>query len=216
VTVPPREIVYVWEVPVRLTHWIVALAIVVLTVTGLFIGGPYLRGGNFLMLDMKAWHLDFAVVLLCAVLWRLVWLFTGNAWSSWRGIVPFATPGWLQRAIETMLWYGFLRRTSPAEVGHNPLAAMAYIGVYGLLVVEIFTGFAMNSMTWGGWWSAAFGWIFLVLPANDVRLAHHLIMWLLLGFLVHHVYSSVLMDSTERSGILSSIVTGYKSIRRAP
>jgi len=131
-------------------------------------------------------------------------------------IRPFATAGWLKRSIQTMLWYMFLRRRSPDEIGHNPLAAMAYIGIYGLLGLEIFTGFALNSMSWGGWWNVVFGWIFLLLPANDVRFAHHMIMWLLLGFLVHHIYSSVLMDTEERSGLLSSIVTGYKSIRRDP
>jgi Ni/Fe-hydrogenase 1 B-type cytochrome subunit len=210
----PRELIYVWQLPVRLTHWIVALAIAVLTITGIYIGNPYLRGGNFLMLYMREWHLVFAVVLLCAVVWRLAWLFMGNLWSSWRGFVPFATPGWLKRSFETMLWYMFLRRRSPDEIGHNPLAAMAYIFIYGLLALEIFSGFAMNSMSWGGWWSVVFGWIFLFVPANDVRWAHHMIMWLLLGFLIHHIYSSVLMDTEERSGLLSSIVTGYKSIRR--
>ncbi len=211
-----RQLIYVWQLPVRLTHWIVALAILVLTITGIYIGNPYLRGGNFLMLDMRMTHLVSAIVLLCAVVWRVAWLFMGNQWSSWRGFVPFATAGWLKRSIQTMLWYMFLRRRSPDEIGHNPLAAMAYIGIYGLLGLEIFTGFALNSMSWGGWWNVVFGWIFLLLPANDVRFAHHMIMWLLLGFLVHHIYSSVLMDTEERSGLLSSIVTGYKSIRRDP
>jgi Ni/Fe-hydrogenase 1 B-type cytochrome subunit len=41
-----------------------------------------------------------------------------------------------------------------------------------------------------------------------------MIMWLLLGFAVHHVYSAVLMDAEERTGILISILTGYKLVRR--
>jgi Ni/Fe-hydrogenase 1 B-type cytochrome subunit len=213
---PLRELVYVWQLPVRLTHWIVALAIAVLSVTGIYIGNPFLRGGHFLMLDMRMVHLVFAIVLVCAVVWRLAWLFMGNQWSTWRGFVPFASPNWMQRSFQTMLWYMFLRRRSPDEIGHNPLAATAYIFIYGLLLLEIFTGFALNSMPWGGAWSTVFGWIFLIVPANDVRLVHHMIMWLLLGFVVHHIYSSVLMDTEERSGLLSSIVTGYKSIRRNP
>ena len=32
--------VYVWEAPVRLWHWVMALAMVVLAVTGYFIGSP--------------------------------------------------------------------------------------------------------------------------------------------------------------------------------
>jgi Ni/Fe-hydrogenase 1 B-type cytochrome subunit len=43
-------------------------------------------------------------------------------------------------------------------------------------------------------------------------MVHHMIMWLLLGFMVHHVYSVILVDSEERSGLLSSIVTGDKTI----
>jgi Ni/Fe-hydrogenase 1 B-type cytochrome subunit len=32
--------VYVWQVPVRIWHWVMALAMVVLCVTGYFIGSP--------------------------------------------------------------------------------------------------------------------------------------------------------------------------------
>ena len=210
----PRQLVYVWQIPVRVTHWLIALSVAMLSITGIYIGNPFLFGGNFLMLWMKTTHLVFAVLLLCMVVWRLAWAFMGNEWSRWYAFVPFATPGWWGRAFKTMTFYGFMRRKAPPDVGHNPLAAAAYIGVYALLIVEIFTGFAMNSMSWGGWWNVVFGWIFLFLPANDVRLVHHLVMWCLLGFVVHHIYSSILMDSEERSGLLSSIFTGFKFVRR--
>lgn len=211
-----RKLIYVWQIPVRIAHWTIALCIAILAITGIYIGNPYLGGGNFLMLWMKSTHLVFAVLLTCMVVWRIAWAFMGNEWSRWSAFIPFATPGWWGRASKTILFYGFLRRKAPPDVGHNPLAVSAYVGVYALLVVEICTGFALNSMSWGGWWSVAFGWIVRVLPANDVRLVHHLIMWLLLGFVVHHVYSSVLMDSEERSGLISSIFTGYKAVRREP
>lgn len=208
-----RRLVYVWQIPVRVTHWTIALCITVLAVTGFFIGHPYASGG-MVMLWMRATHLVFAVLLTCTVIWRVAWAFMGNEWSSWRAFIPFATPGWWDRAFSTAMFYGFLRRKAPPDVGHNPLAATAYVGVYLLFVVEIITGFAMNANSWGGWWYVAFGWVFALLPANDVRLTHHLVMWLLLGFVVHHVYSSVLMDNEERTGILSSIVNGFKFVRR--
>jgi Ni/Fe-hydrogenase 1 B-type cytochrome subunit len=34
--------VYVWQVPVRVTHWLIALSIIVLSVTGFYIGRPFL------------------------------------------------------------------------------------------------------------------------------------------------------------------------------
>ena len=44
-----------------------------------------------------------------------------------------------------------------------------------------------------------------------MRLVHDLIMWLILAFVVHHVYTAILIDLEEHSGLLSSIMTGYKS-----
>lgn len=205
---------YVWQIPVRVTHWVIALAITVLCVTGLYIANPYLRGAGNLMLNMKATHLVFAVLLTSMVVWRVVWAFVGNRWSRWRAFVPFGTPGWWPRTRDALLFYLFLRRSSPQDIGHNALAALAYLAVYALLLVEIVTGFALNALTWGGAWLTFLGWVFVLLPINDVRLVHHLVMWLLLGFVVHHVYSAVLMDSEERTGIVSSIFTGYKTIKR--
>ncbi len=83
-----------------------------------------------------------------------------------------------------------------------------------MMFVEIFMGFALQSLGGGGWRKVAFGWVFSLMSAQAVRLTHHMIMWLLLGFAVHHVYSAILVDAEERTGILTSIFTGYKFARR--
>jgi hypothetical protein len=49
---------------------------------------------------------------------------------------------------------------------------------------------------------------------QPVRLAHDIIMWLFLAFTIHHVYSCILIDLEERSGLVSSIITGFKSLTR--
>ena len=36
------EIRYVWEWPIRITHWLNALCVLLLSVTGLYIGSPFL------------------------------------------------------------------------------------------------------------------------------------------------------------------------------
>ena len=46
------------------------------------------------------------------------------------------------------------------------------------------------------------------------RFIHHIVMWLLLGFGVHHVYSAVLMSQIEQNATMESIFTGYKFLRR--
>jgi Ni/Fe-hydrogenase 1 B-type cytochrome subunit len=210
---PARQLVYVWEIPVRVTHWTVALCILMLSITGYYIGSPFFGGGpaSQPMLWARALHHVFAVLLTCTVIYRIVWAFIGNQFSRWSAFVPFATPGWWKRAWGTMLFYGFMQRKAPPETGHNPLAATAYLGIYVLLLVQIVTGSALSEP---GFSHSLFGWVAVLMPLNDVRLVHHLVMWLLLGFVVHHIYSSILMDNEERSGIISSIFTGYKAIRR--
>jgi Ni/Fe-hydrogenase 1 B-type cytochrome subunit len=39
-------------------------------------------------------------------------------------------------------------------------------------------------------------------------------MWLLLGFAVHHVYSSLLMSQVEQNATVESIFSGYKFVSK--
>lgn len=204
------ERVYVWEVPVRLTHWVSVLAILVLSGTGFYIGDPIFGGSVSLMAWMRGVHRISAYVFVSSVLLRTYWAFAGNDWASWRALFPYLTAEGRRQMARTFLYYTFLRRQPPGGLGHNPLAGIAYAAVVALMVAEIFTGFALQSLGGGGWRRALFGWIFSLISLQGVRLVHHMIMWLLLGFAVHHVYSSVLMDVEEKNGLLTSIFTGYK------
>ena len=202
--------VYVWEVPVRLTHWVNTLAILVLSGTGFYIGNPFIPGSVYLMGWMRAIHRLTAYVFVASLLLRTYWAFAGNQWASWRTLFPYLTPEGRQGMGQTFRFYTFIRRRPPGEIGHNPLAGTTYSLVVLLMVVEVVTGFALLSLAKGGWWSVAFGWVFGVLSPQGTRLLHHLIMWLLLGFAVHHVYSAILMDAEEKNGLMTSIFTGYK------
>jgi Ni/Fe-hydrogenase 1 B-type cytochrome subunit len=82
------------------------------------------------------------------------------------------------------------------------------------MLLQVLTGFALQSFGGAGWRTVAFGWVFSLAGPQTVRLVHHVIMWLLLGFAVHHVYSSLLMDAEEKTGVVASIFSGYKFIRR--
>jgi Ni/Fe-hydrogenase 1 B-type cytochrome subunit len=115
----------------------------------------------------------------------------------------------------TFFFYTFVYRDPPGDVGHNALAAIAYSGIWSLLLIEIVTGFAMSSLYHAGWPQEWFRWVFLIISPQATRLIHRLIMWLLLGFVIFHVYSGLLMDVEERSGLMSSMLTGYKSARRS-
>jgi Ni/Fe-hydrogenase 1 B-type cytochrome subunit len=208
------ERVYVWEIPVRLTHWVNVLAILVLSATGFYIGDPVFGGSVYLMAWVRGVHRITAYVFIASLTLRTYWAFAGNEWAKGRELFPYVTREGRRGIVRTFLYYTFLRREPPGAVGHNPLAGLAYSAVVALMLLEVLTGFALQSLGTTGWRSLAFGWVFSLLGPQSVRLVHHMIMWLLLGFMVHHVYSSLLMDAEERSGLMASMFSGYKFVRR--
>lgn len=212
-----KETVYVWDLPVRLTHWINVLSILVLSLTGYFIANPFIgthgpATEQFLMGTIRFIHFTVAFVFTASVLFRVYWAFVGNKYARWGQFLP-ARRGRQRALVKMMGYYTFLRREPPAEVGHNPLAGMTYIGLYILFGLQIATGFALYSQPFhDGVWKTLFGWMLVAFGAPVVRLVHNIIMYLIIAFTIHHVYSAVLIDIEERSGLVSSIVTGYKSL----
>jgi Ni/Fe-hydrogenase 1 B-type cytochrome subunit len=208
--------VYVWQIPVRLTHWLIALSIVVLSVTGLYIGHPFMTVSGearqwFVMGWMKVIHGYAAYVFTVAVIARVIWMFTGNKYARWDKFLPVYRTR-QKGMLPTVLFYSFIKDKPPGYVGHNPLAGAAYVAVFGLYFVAIATGFILRGvdaspdsiLRWFTSWSGLFGGLYIS------RWIHHVVMWLLLGFAAHHVYSSILMATVEKTGTMDSIFTGYK------
>lgn len=211
---------YVWDLSVRITHWVNVACIVVLSVTGYYLANPLIMTqgpatDQFLMGTIRFIHYVTAFIFTTSVLFRIYWAFASRIkYARWRQFVPASRGRW--RALGKMIrYYTFVRREPPAEIGHNPLAGVTYIGLYVLFVLQIATGFALYSQPYhDGWLNVGFGWIIAAFGAQPVRLVHDLIMYLIIAFTIHHVYSAVLIDIEERSGLVSSIITGRKSLTR--
>ncbi len=206
---------YVWELPVRLTHWMVVLCILVLSATGLYIHDPFIfvhRQTAYLMASVRFVHVLTGVVLAAAFVVRIYWFFAGNRCARWSGFLPFKRKQW--REIGGMVrYYTFLRWRPVHKVGHNALAMLAYSFIFLLLLVSILTGFVLFSMTAGTpFLKALFGWAARLAGIQHIRLAHYFLMYVFLAFMIHHVYSAVLVSIEERNGLLESIFSGYKFI----
>lgn len=205
--------VYVWEMPVRLSHWVIFLSIVVLSFTGYYLYNPFIisRGnGPFLMGIMRFIHELTGFVFLAAVLLRFYWFFKGNRWARWSSFISFEE--WWRRGLWKQLkYYLFINPDPDSEVGHNPLAALTYLVVYGLMVVQILTGLALYNHILGSKVLGFFiGWLPSLISVHYLREIHLLIMFAFLAFVIHHVYSAVLIGIEERSGLVGGIFSGYK------
>jgi Ni/Fe-hydrogenase 1 B-type cytochrome subunit len=207
--------IYVWQLPVRIAHWTMVCSIIVLAVTGYYIYRPFIAPGTtstgvFLMAKVRYVHELTAFIFTAAVLLRLYWGFAGNRYSRWTSFLPLHQEQW-QRLAQTLGYYLLIRRKPPHELGHNPLASLFYVLVYTLSLLQILTGFALFAWVFPvAPWASLFGWLPRVMPIQDIRLAHFLLMFAFIAFTIHHVYSSVIWDSEQRNGLLSSMITGFK------
>jgi Ni/Fe-hydrogenase 1 B-type cytochrome subunit len=209
-----RVRIYVWQAPVRLTHWFTVGSIMILTVTGGYIGSPFLIPPDAtIMGTMRNVHMLSAFVLLCSGVVRTYWLFAGNRFARWPAFIPTSNAQARELASQTA-WYTFLRPNPPRVLGHNALAAGTYWVVFALLLLQTMTGFTLAGVSGREPWATLFGWVPNLIAIQDVRLIHHFLMWAILAFMVHHVYSALLVDHWERTGLMSSIFSGYKFVTR--
>ena len=217
VMLTPSEVVLVkvWQIPVRVLHWTLVASIVVLTVTGLYIGTPALALSGRVHLSMayaRGIHLFTGYVFIAVLIGRVIFMFTGNRWARWDQFLPVHRERW-KLLLPSLRYYLFLDKEPPPVVGHNPLAGLTYLVLFGMFALLAVTGLALDGLDErdGFLWFAS-GWIYNFIGVGMVRFIHHLIMWLTIGFVVHHVYSAVLVDHEEASGEVSSIVSGWKTL----
>ncbi|WP_239374028.1 Ni/Fe-hydrogenase, b-type cytochrome subunit [Frankia sp. Cj5] len=204
--------VRVWDLPVRVVHWLLVLALVVLSVTGFLIGNPQLRlgGDAYWVTWVRTVHEITAFVFIDLILARVAWhVLSPNRWSRWTEWIP-STRERRRLIIPSLRFYLFIDREAPEVVGHNPLAGMTYAVLYTMFAAEIFTGVALWGVEGRSWAAFLTGWVFQLVSLPTIRLIHHMIMWLTWGFMIHHLYSAMLVDRVEGTGVISSIFSGSK------
>ncbi len=212
--------IYVWEWPVRITHWLNAISIWVLSVTGLYLGFPFLlapgeASEHFLMGWAKLIHFYAAIVFSLSVITRILWMFMGNHYARWHRFLPVTKPR-LRGIKRTLGYYLFAMRLPPGFVGHNPLAGFTYGVMYLLFLLQIGTGLAIYaaSASYDSPVKFMAGLLPLFGGLQTAKLVHHVIMWLIWMFFVHHVYAAILMSQVEATATVESIFSGYKFVPR--
>jgi Ni/Fe-hydrogenase 1 B-type cytochrome subunit len=213
---PPAERrKYVWELPIRLTHWVNTIAIVVLFATGLFIAAPTLApqgeaANNFVMGRMRELHFIFGFALLIAIAIRAYWFFAGNNYAR-SGFPMFWRPSWYKAVFQQVVDYMHLER-GHIHIGHNSLAGASYAGFFLMCLFEGVTGLALYSETNpGGFWDRLTGWsIPLLGGAFRVHMWHHLVAWLIAVFVLFHLYIVLYDMKLYKNRLVRSIITGPK------
>lgn len=112
-----KKIIRVWDLPIRLFHWILVFCIIG-SVISVNIGGNAIE-----------WHAYFGYSVLVLLLFRITWGFIGSTHARFASFFP---------SKESILNY--LSGKSPRVLGHNPLGAVSVFALLFVLGVQVFTG----------------------------------------------------------------------------
>ncbi len=112
-----NKTIRVWDLPVRLFHWALALSIV--------LGIIFVKiGGNAI-----EWHAYCGYVTLTLVMFRIIWGFVGSWHARFLNFVP-----------SPKLLIAYLRGQTDGGLGHNPLGAFSVLALLFVVLIQALTG----------------------------------------------------------------------------
>jgi Ni/Fe-hydrogenase 1 B-type cytochrome subunit len=209
-----REYVYSWSVTERIVHWVIALAVAVLTLTGFYIHWPFIEGGAPGGVDVMAWmrfsHFVAAYALILGLIVRVYLAFASLFDADWRDFGLWRN---LRNIPDIVGYYMFLKPSHKEYRRYNPLQALTYFFWLFLILFLTLTGFALYRGRIFGVFSAteSFGWVNTLLGGESyTRIWHYLAMWVFLITVAVHVYMAAMTAWTNRDHTFRAIITGYK------
>ena len=112
-----KKIIRVWDLPIRLFHWLLVLCIIG-SITSVNLGG-----------NAMEWHAYFGYSVLTLLIFRMTWGFVGSTHARFSSFFPNR---------EKILNY--LKGKAPSVLGHNPLGALSVFTLLIVLSVQALTG----------------------------------------------------------------------------
>lgn len=174
----------VWDLPTRVFHWMLALAVMAAILTGL-------QGGNWMI-----WHERIGLLILGLLVFRLIWGVMGSTYARFAQFFP--TPHKILAYLRGH-WH---------EEGHNPLGALS---VFALLLVLLFQAgsglFTSDDIAFDGPLRD------LVSDALSTSLTslHRQGLWIILGLVGLHLLAVLFYAVVRRKNLIRPMITGWKA-----
>lgn len=180
-----KKRILVWDLPTRLFHWLLVVAVVGLVVSGKV-------GGN--LID---WHGKIGLAVLGLVVFRLVWGIVGSTYARFCQFFP--TPA----KVATYLKGGW------QAPGHNPLGAFSVFALLGVLIFQLLTGLVANDDI------AFVGPLYDLVGRDLSNLAtgwHHLSVNVLIALVVLHLAAIMFYAHVKKDNLVKPMLRGWKEV----
>lgn len=215
----------------RIIHWANALCMVVAVITGLYIGYPYYQTliadpavDKYVMAWNRWGHFIAAIIFdVTAILIGYLYFFSRFE-KPYKKLIPNK-----QNIVE--FWEVFLNlitfnRRKKFDSSHADSYNIVFFTIFHLLLVfMLFTGLqlyvhglASGHSSIGAWWPAMLhlvtDWTLYVFGGNmGVRIAHHYAMYLILVWVMCHIYYQIWRTIFWREGDIGIVFSGHKFVK---
>ncbi len=180
---PPRPLVQVWDLPVRLFHWVLVALLV----------GSYVTA----QLDELEWHMRCGECVLALLVFRILWGLVGSDTARFASFLRGP------RAV----WRHFFAHPEEAAAGHNPAGGWAVLAMLAVLCAQVGTGlFADDDISEQGPFAR-----FVPRPTRKLLTGlHHRNFNILLGLVALHVIAIGAYWLVRRENLVWPMVTGRR------
>ena len=181
----------VWDLPTRLFHWTLAVAVV-----GSVISAKI--GGNAMQ-----WHFRLGMLVLTLVTFRVLWGLVGGRWSRFASFIY--SPGTVLRYLR-----GQTGADEHLDVGHNPLGSFSVFAVLGFLALQLATGLVADDEI------ASIGPLNRFVSGDTVKLAtswhKDYGQWILIALVVLHVAAILFYLLKKKNNLVRPMLVGDKPL----
>ncbi|WP_034998581.1 cytochrome b/b6 domain-containing protein [Beijerinckia mobilis] len=182
------EKLYVWDLPIRIFHWTLALSIVGAYVTNR-LGVAYFR-----------YHVWFGYLILILVCFRLIWGLVGTRHALFRNFIQ-GPKGTIKYT------FAVLKGKSAHYAGHNPLGAWMVIFLLGAILIQSVTGLFSNDEIFNI--GPLYGYV-----AKETSLSltsiHRQLFYLVIIAVSFHIVAVLAHHFLKREPLILAMITGRK------
>jgi cytochrome b len=183
----------VWDLPVRLFHWVLVLLLLVQLVTGQ-IGG-----------DLMAWHLYSGYCVLVLMIFRILWGFAGGTHARFASFLAGPAASW--RFAKRLLSH-----EAVPQVGHNPLGGWMVIAMIVSLSLQAASGLFAND---GAAWEGPLAALVSLEDSNVLSEFHRWNLRVLLTLAGLHVTAVIFHWVVKKDNLVGAMFTGVKRVPEA-
>jgi len=181
-----KKIVRVWDLPIRLFHWLLLITIVLSFVTVKI-------GGNAMEL-----HGLIGYCVLTLIIFRVCWGFMGSYHARFTNFIP-----------SPMSLFDYLSGKTKAGLGHNPLGALSVLALLLSVGVQAVTGLFAND-------DIAFEGPFAKYVSNStvglLTSIHYANEWVLIALIALHLCAILYYQKFKSENLIKPMLLGDKEI----